>query len=439
MIRTSERLKEGASLYYQQFITKVEESKRTCPYVNYPNKVERLYFQRVSEISSSKVEVVFLQRTYYKKVEGYRQVNYYKYKILSKTLYKEKYVSKKLDLTPASLNNLKNHSDSDIARNALGIISGIQQVDCYPSWAQSEFLDLIHKITIARIDDEATSKRNISDTNIKNEEIRKKANKKLIEAVLKSEKTIKEDIIKTIRKALRAGFAEHKVLKAILTLGICNLYRKHKRLKIKAEKLQRKLDNTISRKHSLITTSHEIEDQLVSLKNSRAELEADIAYQIKVEEHQYALDNSNISQPFFESFIDTKVKKDSPQKIEPTYEYNIEEFHINQEDLMGFVSLANENIVKLKGLDIIGVYAVRNNEIGSTYIGLSLDVEKSVSEMFVNFVPSHPLMLKEYKESKLEDKTNLFVIKIKMVNTKDQLINEYIEFDKAFNGKYVHY
>ncbi len=439
MIKTSERLKQGSALYYQQFIANVDDSKRNWPKVNYPSKADKFYFQRVSEISSSKVEVVFLQRTYYKKVEGYRQVNYQKYRILSNTLCKDKYVTKKLDLTPAYMNNLKYHLDSDIAKNALGIISGISRCDCYPSWAQSEFLDLIHKETIRMINNEAKTKRSNSDSDLIKEENRKKAKKSSIEILIKKEKKLKKNIIRTIKKALDAGLAEHKVLKAILTLGFNNLYRKYKHLKMKAEKLQIKLDSTISNKNSLITESQKIEDQLVVLKNARAELDAEIDYQIKVEEQQFAMDKSNISQPFFESFIDTIIEKDLPNKIESIYEYNIEEFHADLDNLKEFVTLENENIIKLKGLNVNGVYAIRNNETETIYIGASLDVEKSISEMFANFVPTHPLMLKEYKNSKLEDKNNLFEVRVKMANSKEQLFNDYIAFDKIYNGKFIHY
>ena len=439
MIRTSERLKQGARIYYQQFIGKVAESKHSYPSVDYPNKVDRFYFQRVSEISDSKVEIVFLQRTFYKKVEGYRQVNYQKYRILSNTLYKEKNVSIKIDLTPTSLNNLKHHINKDVEKNALGIISAISRVDCYPSWAQSEFLDLIHKATEEKINNEAKLKRSYSDSDIKNEEKRKNANKKSIELSLKSEEKTKEDIIKTIKKVAAIGFGEHKVLKTIFTLGINNPYWKYRHLKRKAEKLQSKLDTIIINKNSLIIESHNIEDQLVKLKNARTELEADIAYQIKIEKLQHALDNSNISQPFYESFVNTRIEKDHIQKVDPTYEFNVEEFRVESVNLEGFVDIDNKNIATLKGLNIIGVYAVRNVETSSIYIGLSFDVEKSISGMFNNYVPIHPLMLKEYQESKLEDKTKLFETKIKMVSSKEELTKEFARFDEMFNGKYVHF
>ena len=439
MIRTSERLRQGASLYYQQFTAKVSDEKRNYPTVNYPNKVERCYFQRINQLSGSKIEVIFLQRTYYKKVEGYRQVNYQKYRILSGTLYKEKYVSIKLDLTPTSLNNLRYHGDSDISRNALGIISAINQVDCYPSWAQTEFLNLVHKKSVEKINNDAKAKRTSSDSSIKNEEARKKANKSSIEAAIKNEKSLKENLLKVIAKSIDAGFAEHKIIKAILTLGIYNLYRIHKHSKVKAEKIQTKLDNAIKRKESLINESHKIEDQLVSLKNARAELEAEIAYLLKIEEQQHALDNSNISQPFSESFINNPISKDPVQLIKSNYEYNVEKFEVEKENLNGFVDLKNENIKKLEGLDVIGVFAIRNTESGSLYIGFSLDVEKSINEMFSNYIPTNALMLKEYKESKVEDKTLLFEIKIRMVKTKEELLKEYKMFDKVFNGRYVRY
>ena len=439
MIKTSERLKQGASLYYQQFITKVSDEKRNYPTVNYPNRVDKRYFQCINQLTDSKIEVIFLQRTYYKKVEGYRQVNYQKYRILSRTLYKEKYVSIKLDLTPTSLNNLRHHADSDMLRNALGIISAIDQVDCYPPWAQTEFLNLIHKKTVEKINYDARTERINSDTSIKNEEARKRENKIAIETALKNEKALKECLLKIIAKSIDAGFAEHKIIKAIFTLGIFNLYRIHKTLKKKAEKIQTKLDNAIKRKESLINESHTIEDRLVSLKNAREELEVEIAYSFKVEEQQHALDNSNVSQPFSESFLNNQVSKDVPQLLKSNYEYNIEQFTIEKENLIGFVDLKSEKIQFLKGLNVIGVYAVRNIETGSMFIGFSLDIEKSINEMFSNYVPNNVHMLKEYKKSKNEDKSILFEIKVRMVKTKEELLKEYKMFDKIFNGRYVLY
>ena len=180
-------------------------------------------------------------------------------------------------------------------------------------------------------------------------------------------------------------------------------------------------------------------DQLVELKNSRAELEANIAYLIKLEEQQYDFDNSEPIPPFAEPVTSNIVIKDSVTLIKPEYEYNIETFEVDSESLKGFVSIKNENIEKLKGLDIIGVYTVKNNETNSFYIGFTLDVEKSVREMFNNCVPTHPMMMKEYKESKIEDKSLLFEIKIKMVKTMSELLDAYLLFDKSFNGKFVHY
>jgi hypothetical protein len=48
-------------------------------------------------------------------------------------------------------------------------------------------------------------------------------------------------------------------------------------------------------------------------------------------------------------------------------------------------------------------------------------------------------MLKEYKESKKEDKSTLFEIKVRMAKTKEELLNQYKMFDKNFNGRYVRY
>ena len=47
------------------------------------------------------------------------------------------------------------------SRNALGIISAINQVDCYPSWAQTEFLNLVHKKSVEKINNDAKAKRTI--------------------------------------------------------------------------------------------------------------------------------------------------------------------------------------------------------------------------------------------------------------------------------------
>lgn len=439
MIRTSERLKQGADLYFQRFLISVADEKRSFPTVSYPDKIDRFYFYRIDVLSSSEVEVILLQRSFYKKVEGYRQVNYQKYRILSSTLYKDKYVSIKLDVNTTSLNNLKYHSDRYISRNALGIISAIKNVTCYPTWAQSELLDLVHKNAVEKIDNGAKAKRSASDISIKNEESRKKLNICSIKHECKTQEKLKGMILKNISKSISSGFANHKLAKAIFTLGFYDLKRICKQSKAKAEKFQNRLDNSISRKETLMKESREIEDCLANLKHERAELEVEIKNSYIAEEQQQALDISNISQPFSEFFTEHKINKPASQLIKPNYEFSPDAFEVKKENLEGFVNLNDERISRLKGLDVIGVFAIRNSETGSFFTGISFDLWKSVSIMFVNFVPIDQNMLKEYKVSKAEDKSSIFTINIKIVKTENELFNDYIKFDEMFHGKFIHY
>lgn len=438
MIKTSERLKKGADLYYQRFFANINEEKRQFPTINYPDKVDKYYFNRLDSLGGTKIEVVFLQRTFYKKVEGYRQVNYQKHRILSNTMYKDKFVSIKFDVTPTALNNLRHHTENYVSKNALGIISATKNVTWYPAWAQTEFLDLVHKKTLETINNDAKTKRNMSDSAIKKQESLKCDKFSTIANVIKLEKALKAKISKTIIKSIEAGFAKHKVFKTIFTLGIYDLNRIHKHAKMKAEKLQVRLDHSIVRKESLIKESHEIEDGLVILKNLRSELEADIEQLLKIEDQQYALDKSNISQAFSEVLDENVISRIVAQQSQPNYTYHNEVFNIKSENLQGFVNVKDEKIDKLKGLDVIGAYAIRNIETGTIYMGISFDVEKSMATLFSNDAPLNPIMRKEYQRSNRENKTSLFEVKVAIAKTKSELLEQYTKLEQAYCGKFVH-
>ena len=438
MIRTSERLKQGARLYYEQFMNKTSKEIHKYPEVNYPEKVEKVFFQRINKVTETKIEIVFYQRTYYKKVEGYRQINYQKHRILSETLFKEKNFSVKLDVTPLSLANLKIHQNINVSNNALGIISCIDEVECYPTWAQIKFLDLIHTNVVGQIKTEAKVKMANSDNAIDNKEKEKKANSKLIETETYNENHIKRRMISLIKKSINAGFVKYKVLKTILSLGIYNPYWTYKSSKIKAARLQIELDESKKNKERLIHQSHEIEDSLIDLKNKRVLLEANINKLLDEEEHQYSLDKDNIAQPFLDNWSNYRPDKKPLIKHEVNYEYNIIPFKIDEKNYTNFVNPDNENIYELYGLGIIGVIIIRNIETSSIYIGYSMDIGRSFNKLFKNFIPTNKLMLTEYRNSKIEDKTKLFEVKIKMVKDNQELLDTYFLFDNLFNGKYIY-
>ena len=57
MLKTSERLQQGAKLYYQQFMSKVAVDMSNKPNVDYPNKIERYYFKEVIYLTNEKAVI----------------------------------------------------------------------------------------------------------------------------------------------------------------------------------------------------------------------------------------------------------------------------------------------------------------------------------------------------------------------------------------------
>ena len=138
-------------------------------------------------------------------------------------------------------------------------------------------------------------------------------------------------------------------------------------------------------------------------------------------------------------FDDEEIPFEKPKALKAKYEYNMETFRANPKNLDGFINVYDESIKKMKGLDIIAVYVIRNIETNSFYLGLSLDMEKSISKAFSYSLPKNLAMLKEYKNSKLENKSSLFEIKMKIATSKDELLKGYRTFNREFRGKFIRY
>ena len=432
MLKTSERLQQGAKLYYQQFMSKVAVDMNNKPNVDYPNKIERYYFKEVIYLTNEKAEIVLSFRTYYKKVEGYRQYNYHKYRVLSNTLYKEKFVSIKVDLNPIALNNLKNNSITYVSMNATGIISAIRPVECYPTWAQKVFLDAIHKSESERLNKIFQERMSSIASKIKKAENIKSENLKLIENELENQRLLEQKQIRIICKSIKLGFKTHKFLRLILSLGLNNLYFRYRHLKLKAEKLQFIISDSIAKKESLIIESHKIENQLTDLKNEKLVAEANGKFILMAEDEQYVFDSKNIFQPFKDSFAEINIQEGKPLILKPVYKYFIEHHNVEKEELDEFVDLDESKIESFKGLSVIGLFIIRNVETESLYLGYSFDIEKSVKSIFKKNKPKNRFMLKEYNESNNEDKKELFKIKVYLTKNEQDLFEKY----KLLNCKY---
>ena len=99
---------------------------------------------------------------------------------------------------------------------------------------------------------------------------------------------------------------------------------------------------------------------------------------------------------------------------------------------------------KLVGFDyekIIGCYVIHNTENNKYYVGQSKDVYKRIKQHFSGTTPKNVIFAEDYYLSKLENKENLFEVKIIPCQTKDELdktekdlIEAYDACNTGYNG-----
>ena len=370
------------------------------------NKVEFNINTRITRIE-------ILQTQEYRTIQKYVTQNYQKYPIYSEWKIKEKIIKKSIKLTNSELELLNTNEDELIAIFAEDIIIELGNEELFPSWfiklylkreLDSDLKNMKNKLNEYRVEqnDTITNKaEEIKNINIENEKFHKK--------LLKFEK------IKSKKQKLleRLSLAKKNVFKGLFTFGIY-LYLISNRRKIKIES---KLLITNSK---ILDINENINRNTKIIDNCNKTIE-----KCKVNINNYEKDYTS--------------KKDS----------RVEEFNHKISEVKPLANVVNQDdsFMMLKlfgGLEyerIIGVYVIHNKEKDKYYVGQSKDVMKRIKQHFNGTVPKNQIFAEDYYTSQIEDKNNLFEIKIIKCETKDeldslekQLIYEYDSWNRGYNG-----
>ena len=428
MITTRERLMKGANLYYLKYSGNIKAQMSNWPSVNYPNKVCKTYFDKVRNTSKNQITVYFKKRTYYKKVEGYRQVNYTKYRILSNVLCKDSDFSINIEASAFSFKNLKTNPDPEISSNALLIIAGSEIIDFFPDWAQTTFLQYIHDDEVMKITNNLKSKSARYIQDVKNIDSSKKKTIEMIELNKKLVSDSNDLLHNSFNPMINMGFKKTSMIKRLLTFGIANSKRKFNKEKKKVAALQFELDIAKDVDEEYIKKYIKEEDRYVKAKNDLANIENDSKYLLEVENEQFAYDMSNVSQPFKEKYRDKNVQKKEVEVYRPKYLFELEEPKKIIFDQSDFSSLDAFDYSSLKGMSIMGIYLIRNLITDLCQIGISFDLYRSIFD-YTN---------KELSKDNSADVCDL-EIKLIMVKSEAEMSEKFAEYFEKYDSHFIWY
>ncbi len=356
----------------------------------------------------------FLESTKYRKIIRYVTQGGVRHPIYGDWNTKTKTIKKTLKLTNEALENLNKCSDELVSQFSYEIVSKMNSEDLYPSWFIVETLHNEMDCDIGECKEhyEGFIRRErevIQQNRIKISDC--SGHFKANEHILKS---AKKEQTKLTRKRNRALNNKHIILFSILTFGIHAILHSKKRVK----KLNEKLEKTSQHIDDLIENGQSLQKQV-------SDCEKNINKR-----------NNNIAE--FEAERDDKIAS-----IRSEYQARISQV----DPLPTTVSLAHDSgfvpLKKFAGMTyekIIGCYVIRNTENGKCYVGQSKDVIKRVTrDHFSGTKVKNIIFAEDYFNSSLEDKNNLFEVKVIKRETKDELDRtekELIEAFDSFNNGY---
>ncbi len=364
-------------------------------------------------INTRVTRIEFLQTQEYRTIQRYITQNYERYPIYSEWKTREKTIKKTIKLTNSELELLNVNKDELIKMFAEDIILALNNEELFPSW----FIKLYLKRELDSDLNEMSNKLKYLNTKQNNkitleqEEINA-YNDKIIISNKSLHKLLK---IKNKKDILlnKISNAKHNIIKTIFSIGIYDYLISQKR-KHKVELKLEKINNRIK------TTNDQLDDYKASINNCNSII-SNCKLTIASNEKKYNIEKNNRLNEF-----NTKISEVKPLP-------NI----ISQKDSFTMLKL-------FSGLEyekIIGVYIIHNKEKDKYYVGQSKDVMKRIKQHFNGTVPKNPIFAEDYYTSKINNKEDLFEIKIIKCNTKDELdkqekklIYEYDSWNNGYNG-----
>ena len=203
---------------------------------------------------------------------------------------------------------------------------------------------------------------------------------------------------------------------SLITFGIYSVLHSKKRIK--------KLETKLCEEKKII---EKIRESISSYENKVTDLEEKILHHTENIEQNRQLMRKEISD------IDSEYEE-TVRQVEPLPINLIES---KKDDFIPLKKLAGMNYEK-----IVGCYVIRNIERNKYYVGQSKDVIKRVCHQhFDGTKVKNIIFAEDYYSSSMENKDDMFEVRIIRLETKDELdrkenelIEEYDSFNTGYNG-----
>lgn len=393
---------------------KDKEESRLIEYNNsLSNKTEPHYriIDFDFDITNRIANIQFEEIKYYKTIERYVTRNYQKYPIYSDWKLKRKTIKKRIKLTNREIENLNTHNDELINSFCDEIIIRINCEDLIPSWFKTKYLyhemgEEIHQLNFEEYKSVRECQGEIDDLNSDNTKFQITIEKSKTE-IEKAERKLN----KTRNKIQRINNSKPSIILYIITLSIYYFLTSPKRL----THLNNKAD----------ALSDYINNQNIEIQNLNKQ----------ILDNNINVDSINRKIQSIKSDYDDKKKRVRGRYISKIERIQPLEETLTEEDK--FTPL--KNFVGYEYQKIIGCYIIRNTENNKAYVGQSKDIYRRIKQHFKGTEPRNIIFAEDYFTSKLDDKENLFEIKIIPLETKDELDKterELIELYDACNSGY---
>lgn len=359
--------------------------------------------------------ITFIETKQYRRIERYVTRDRVRYPIYSDWITKSKIIKKTIKLSNQVLESMENYDDTYITINRHEIILRLNNSDYYPSWFIKDMFRNEMDNDIKKLNEANSSAK---QKNLNKIDLATKNNKKLADELLiikHEEKWIKKRLNKATKRLARSSNKKNYLFLSIITFGIYSIFHS-----------KRAIDKNSKKVDQLTACKNQIDKKIRDLSHS-IDVGKEAIEQLKKSNDNLDINNKKAIQETIDRYNE-KFAQVEPLASSPT------------NDSETFMMLK-----KLTGVDykkIIGCYVIRNRENGKCYVGQSKDVLKRVCKQhFEGTKVKNIIFAEDYYTSKLENKDNLFEVRIIELKTKDELdakekelIEEYDSFKSGYNG-----
>ena len=403
MISASSRMKKERERQ-KMIASSGGEKERPATY-----ELDSLTWNEDSRIAQIKI----IETKHYRTVERYVISDYKKYPILSDWKSKRKTITKSIKLSNFELENLQHNDDNLIRTFATEIVAKVGNPELYPSWFIKNVYKSEYEHTKEDIKRSIDNRKKLMQDYASSNSAQASKLKNECGEIEKNLEILNKHRVRYSKRCEKAEARQKSIVKSMITFFVYDFLRSPKyinNLRDKIEILNMKISsNNITLK--------EKQDKMVALSDGKKQKETEL--------HK-ALDTL--------ASTEKQAKEDYLKKSELVTTLNFawteNKYFTPLTETMGY-----------EYEEIMGCYIIRNTENGRCYVGQSKDIMRRLKQHFKGTEPTLPPILKDYCASKLEDKRNLFEIRILICDSKDELdhtekhlIEKYEAQTKGYNS-----